>query len=161
MKVRLTMSKSVFFAIIAAAFVVALAPVTSEAHGKRWSGIDPRLEINGELLNVRVEWEEGRECDINGPIQIEVLVPARSNVKFLGESVERFDCNGDGMPETSLATNTLIKESIRPRRVIVTAMVESPGERFRTRLELYKNMELATICNGRANSLITCRGPRY
>jgi hypothetical protein len=114
------------------------------------------------MLNVRVEWDRDYTCDIEGPIEIVVQVPARSNVKFLGESVERFDCDGDGRPESSLATETRIEESdSRGRRVHVGSLVEAPGLDFRTRLLLYKDMELAKVCGGSSNEQVMCRGPKY
>ena len=93
-------------AVTGVLLLMGIIPLSMEAHGQKWSGTDPRLEVNGQQLNVRVEWRRGYACDISGPIDVRIVLPAGSEYTFIGESADRFDCDGDGFYDTVVATNT-------------------------------------------------------
>lgn len=161
MRFALTMKWRWVFALSGVVLLMITIPLTTEAHGRRWSGIDPRADINGHQLNVRVEWYKGNACDVEGPIQVLITVPIGSDVRFMGESAERFDCDNDGVLETTIATQTTIVEARTRGRVIVSSVVRAPGTRFPTRVEIYKDMKLTDVCRRSANKWIVCKGPKF
>ena len=72
--------------------LVATAPVVSA--GRRWSGIDPVLQVNGDQFNITVFWPEEFDCYIDG-IDFTVTVPRGADAEVLDESTGEFAC-GDG-----------------------------------------------------------------
>lgn len=147
---------------VAVMAVLALSVLTipTASAGHRWSGMDPAIEINGELMNVWVEWD-GHTCDIQGPIETVIVVPRGADYKFLGESGEGFDCDHDGTIDTKLATNTLIVEGKHPTSTMVGSKVNAPDFRFRTGVKIYKNGVLENECRGISNLWLRCNGPDF
>lgn len=66
--------------------VILLAIVGPVAAGVKWSGIDPMFELNGQRVNVNIIYPSEFDCSIDGPISVEVKVPAGTVVKFFTES---------------------------------------------------------------------------
>jgi hypothetical protein len=90
-------------------FVAVVVPGTSEA-GKKWSGADPMLTVNGEQFNVRVEWPSEFDCDIKGDISLKVFVKKGSAVNFHSESTGIF--NGCEVTTKTKVVSSLKNDSI-------------------------------------------------
>ncbi len=139
--------------------LMAAVPLTTEAHGRRWSGADPALIVNGQTVNLYVEWETGHACDIRGPVELKVLTPKGADTEFLFESNDAFDCDGDGNADTVITTNTVVKEGRGDNIVVFAKFRGERGTRFDTRVEIHVDNEIEAICQGHVNSKIRCNGP--
>jgi hypothetical protein len=132
----------------------AVVPVVS-GDGLGWTGIDPILRANGHKMNIWVEWPTGRECDIDGPISMQV----RGKAVLLAESRQAFKC---GLHLNTVLTKTTVedvkeaKDDKSPNHFQVRGVVVPSSEEFPVRAKVYKNGELAEVCEGVTNQPFNC-----
>ena len=139
--------------------LMAAIPLTSEAHGRRWSGADPAFTVNGQDVNIFVEWENGHACDIRGPVHVKVVMPRGSDYVFLGESEDAFDCDGDGESDVVVTTDTKVREGRGDNIIVYAKFRGERGTSFNTRVEIRVDGEIEALCEGHVNSKIRCIGP--
>lgn len=159
----------------ASAMVLALAVVPVVYGGGRWSGMDPELRVNGQKVNVWVEWPTDMTCAVED-IKVLVLVPLLVDVQLVSESSELITCP-DGTTK-SLQTHTTIQRAL-VKAVNVSATVESLDasaqlglsldddlslstsldaevNEFPVNMRVYKNDSLTRECTGLSNLAVEC-----
>jgi hypothetical protein len=130
---------------------VALFAVVPVVHGGLfWTGIDSVVESNGHVMNIWVEWPTGRECDINGPISVDVHT--RGVVR--AESVETFTC-GEGLK--TVRTQTKVKHIGNPAHFNVEQVIVPSSDTFPVQVKVYKDGHLAETCHGLSNLPFDCQ----
>ena len=139
-------------AVSALLVLVATAPVVSA--GRRWSGIDPVLQVNGDRFNISVFWPEEFDCYIDG-IDFTVTVPRGADAEVLDESKGKFAC-GDG-EYNEIETDTDIVYKGKGSRVGIFAYVTADGERFPVRVLVTRNGAPERVCRGWSNSTVKCQ----
>ncbi|MCI0438808.1 MAG: hypothetical protein L0177_06710 [Chloroflexi bacterium] len=134
------------------ALVGTLAAVTGLAQaGGRWSGIDPELRVNGDRINIWVEWPTEYTCDIED-MDVLAVVPLLADAELVAESAEKFRC--DNGRRVTLQTNTsLVQASVLVSSV--SAVVKS-DKVFPVRLKVSMNGGEIRTCTGLSNVLVTC-----
>ena len=128
--------------------VLAVAPVVYG--GISWSGIDPVLKVNRHTFNVWVEWPEGMECSINGPISVTVH---NKNAIFISESTEQFDCGGTSH---TVVTETIVKKKGGPHNFVIPHVRVPASESFPVQTKVFKNGVFVALCAGQSNENINC-----
>jgi hypothetical protein len=107
---------------VAAVFVLLLSvPATTEA-GRRYSGADPILMLDGHKINISVEWPSDHDCNITGPIKIEAVVPKGMGYEFDSESIA-----SHGGCEQQTSTAIVESDDMKDGFLALGAMV--PGKR--------------------------------
>lgn len=124
----------------------------ADARGGRWSGIDPEIRVNGQQVNVRVEWPTRYNCTVE-ETKVRFLVPKDSDHALIAESNDLLQCNDGGF--TRLETESRIDEKFDHNMVSVRAKVKA-SESFPVRVFVYLNGELAAKCGGYSNGEIRC-----
>ena len=67
---------------IAAVMVLLLSvPATTEA-GRRYSGADPIVMLDGHKFNISIEWPSKFDCKITGPVEVRVYIPEGMDYEF-------------------------------------------------------------------------------
>jgi hypothetical protein len=118
--------------------------------GLGWTGIDPIVSTDGHTMNIWVEWPAGRECDINGPISVEVHT--RGVVR--AESVETFPC-GEGLK--TVRTQTQVKHIGNPAYFNVEQVIVPSSDTFPVQVKVYRDGHLAETYHGLSNLPFDCQ----
>ncbi len=124
----------------------------TDAKGSRLSGIDPEMTVNGQKLNVRVEWSTRHNCTVE-ETEVRFLVPKDSDHALTTESSELLPCVGGGF--ALIETQSNIEERYDYDMVSVKAEVKA-SRGFPVRVLVCLNGELTAECVGYANNEITC-----
>lgn len=127
----------------ASAIMAALVVAPVVYGGGRWSGMDPELRVNGEKVNVWVEWPTDMTCEV-GNIKVQVLAPLLANVQLVSESSGSFTCP-DGTTRR-LETHTTIEKAL-VKAINVSATVESLDLSAQASLSLDGGLSLDTSLN--------------
>ncbi len=136
--------------VISALLVVMVAAGVAHGGG-RWSGIDPVLRVNGDRINIWVEWPTEHTCDIKD-MDVLAVVPLLADAELVAESAERFRC--DNGRKITLQTNTsMIQASVLVSSV--SAFVKS-DKVFPVRLKVSMNGGEIRTCTGLSNVIVTC-----
>ena len=133
--------------------LVATAPVVSA--GRRWSGIDPVLQVNGDRFNITVFWPEEFDCYIDG-IDFTVTVPRGADAEVLDESIDTFLCGDDEFNEIETDTEIIYHRG-RGKMVNISAYVDAEGERFPIRVLVARDGVPERVCRGWANTDVDCK----
>ncbi len=131
--------------------VVVFASASVAYGGLRWAGFDPELMVNGDQVNIYVEWPASYTCDVDD-VHVVVSVPRGTDVTLVGESFSNFDCNGEAF---FVESDTQIVTHGKKNAIKVMATVES-DERFPVRLQVFENGQLQQLCEGR-NNKVACK----
>ncbi len=143
--------KNLKWMVIPSALMLLLLSMGVVNAGGRWSGIDPVLIIDGETVNIWIEWEEKNTCLVDS-VDVFVEVPEGMSVELISESAETFACDRDFAYNISTLT-TLSSTTGRP--VIVSTQVNAP-ESFRVATRVYVNSVEQEYCRGKSNVLYSC-----
>ena len=144
--------------------------------GGRWSGIDPEVLVDGEKINVYIEWPQGQSCNIDGDIDVDFWYPkgADAQLVFESESYDEFPCLGSGNSSLiedgfiTVLTKTNLKEGTEsdPNQggIMVSAKVNT-AETMPVTIKVYRNTELVDgkpvgdpiqVCNGFSDDFVFC-----
>jgi hypothetical protein len=137
-------------AAFSAIFVMMLAvPI---AHGGRWSGTDPIVDVNGQRINVYIEWPTEHNCDV-GDINITILLPLLGDSNFVGESSDRFRCPEGG--RNTVRTYTQLQQGM-VEMVNVIGLLESSDSQLSQNLDLSKDGGLlgGSLLGGTVDGLV-------
>ena len=130
----------------------AIAPVVYG--GITWSGIDPIFTVDGHRFNVRIEFPIEYSCDVDGPIDVKVAVPAGAHGKFIMESAGVF---GDCLQVTH---TTLVRKDNYVNKIAVGVRVNT-DEEFRVRVKVDLDGIWVKSTEGDAGKWVVARNIRY
>ena len=131
-----------------ASMILVLMLVTTVAYGGgRFSGIDPIVYVDGDRINIWAEWPEEYTCELDGLIDFEIKHSKKSEVEFVSESIDDFDC-GDGS-STTIWTQSELKadKKLKTDEIRVKAKAKATGV-FPLRVVVYQNDVLVGSCEG-------------
>jgi hypothetical protein len=82
----------VFLVVLGLAMVAWIAPAIASA----WlscDGLDPVIALDGkQKLSVQIDWPSKYSCSIQGPIEVQVSVPAGMDARLVKETVAETSC---------------------------------------------------------------------
>jgi len=135
--------------------VVALTSVSVAHGGGRWRGADPELKVNGNTINVWVEWPEEFTCEIADDIDIKIEIDKKAEVVFIGESSEIFDCledddDSNDDDEVNVRTITELKDSKKKGIIKIKGKLHGT-EVFPFRIVVYIDGEVVAVCDGKSH----------
>ncbi len=133
--------------LIPSMMVILVAIVGPVAAGVKWSGIDPIFELNGQRVNVRIDYPSEFDCSIDGAIPVRVTIPAGTDVKFFTEST----ANLSGCDQETITT---ISESNDITGQFQVRAKVSSEEQFKLKVRVYVSGLPTKNFNGDSNEWV-------
>ncbi|MCH8109221.1 MAG: hypothetical protein IIB15_03750 [Chloroflexi bacterium] len=131
-----------------ASMLLVLMLVTTVAYGGgRFSGIDPIVYVDGDRINVWVEWPEEYTCELDGLIDFEIKHSKKSEVQFVSESIDDFTCGDGSFITIETQTDLRADKKLKTDEIRVKARARATGV-FPLRVVIYQNDVLVGSCEG-------------
>lgn len=140
--------------VLAVVMMVAVSPVAYG--GLKWSGIDPRLAVDGHDVEVAIAVPPGQWCNIAGPIGVVVTVSDGADAVLLGES----SSSGD---QCDVTTETVIvsSASVAAGSLEVEVQLKAGSGNFLVEATVTVDGVEAAVCSGHAKTGVSCPAIDY
>ncbi len=137
--------------------------------------MDPEVRVNGQKVNVWVEWPTEMTCAVED-IKVQVLVPLLANVQLVSESSEVFPCP-DGTTRRLQTHTTILRGLVKTINVSATVesldasaqlglsldgglslstSLDAEVNEFPVNMRVYKNYSIIRECTGLSNLAVEC-----
>lgn len=139
-----------FLVALALALAWWMAPGVASAW-LSWTGIDPVITLDGgHQVSVRVEWPANFTCTIQGPIEVEVMVPDGLGAGVMVESSSQFPCR-----TLSTQTSISVKGDGGGDNEIDIAVKLKAGPEFPVKVYLFLDGQQVGVVEGSSQGAVS------